>query len=214
MTTKASKTRKSGKTNATAKKEVKEKLIQKAIELKIQNLNIEKVIPDSMQPRKTFNEALPKELSVSVEKHGVLQPITVWKSGSGYTIVMGKCRYHASKLAGNKTIPCIVREYQNNDVFEIQIIENLQRPDVEPTEEAEAIAYLSEKYSPTEIAKRLGSGDNFIRQRLKLAGLIEGFKNFVSSGEMTISLGVGVALFEPGEQQMMLVFFFFFFFFF
>ena len=103
-----------------------------------------------------------------------------------------------------KTIPCIVREYKNNDILEIQIIENLQRQDVEPTEEAEAIAYLSEKYAPTEIAKRLGRSDNFIRQRLKLAGLIEGFKQFVRNGEMTISLGVGVALFEPEEQQMML----------
>ena len=80
----------------------------------------------------------------------------------------------------------------------------MQRQDVEPTEEAEAIAYLSEKYAPTEIAKRLGRTDNFIRQRLKLAGLIDGFKQFVRNGEMTISLGVGVALFEPEEQQMML----------
>jgi ParB family chromosome partitioning protein len=117
---------------------------------------------------------------------------------------MGERRYRASKLAGKKTIPCIVREYVNNDVLEVQIIENLQRQDIEPTEEADAIAYLSEKYSPSEIAKRLGRGDNFIRQRLKLAGLIEGFKTYVRKGDMTISLGVGVALFEPEEQQMML----------
>jgi ParB family chromosome partitioning protein len=204
MTTKVVKTRKNGKANATVRKEVKEKLTKKAIELKIQNLNIEKVIPDPMQPRKTFNETLLKELSESIKKHGVLQPITVRKSGSEYAIVMGERRYRASKLADKKTIPCVVREYENNDILEIQIIENLQRQDVEPTEEAEAIAYLSEKYAPTEIAKRLGRTDNFIRQRLKLAGLIEGFKHFVRNGEMTISLGVGVALFESEEQQMML----------
>ena len=75
---------------------------------------------------------------------------------------------------------------------------------MEPTEEAEAVAFLSEKYAPTEIAKRLGRTENFVRQRLKLAGLIEGFKVFVRNGDMTISLGVGVALFEPREQQMML----------
>ncbi len=204
MTTKASTTRKSGKKNMTAKKEVKEKLTQKAIGLQIENLSIAKVIPDPMQPRKTFNEAHLQQLSESVKKHGVLQPITVRKSGNEFIIVMGERRYRASKLANKKTIPCIVREYKNNDVLEIQIIENLQRQDVEPTEEAEAIAYLSEKYAPTEIAKRLGRTDNFIRQRLKLAGLIEGFKHFVRNGEMTISLGVGVALFEPEEQQMML----------
>jgi ParB family chromosome partitioning protein len=204
MTTKEVKNRMNGKAVTTVKKEVKEKLTQKAFELKIQNLNIEKIFPDSMQPRKTFNETLLKELSESIKKHGVLQPITVRKSGSEYTIVMGERRYRASKLADKKTIPCVVREYENNDVLEIQIIENLQRQDVEPTEEADAIAYLSGKYSPTEIASRLGRSDNFIRQRIKLAGLIEGFKYFVRSGEMTISLGVGVALFEPEEQQMML----------
>jgi len=204
MTTKAVKTRRNGKANATVKKQVKEKLTQSAIVLRIQNLNIEKVIPDPMQPRKTFNELLLMELSESIKKHGVLQPITVRKSGNEYIIVMGERRYRASKLAGMKTIPCIVREYKSNDILEIQIIENLQRQDVEPTEEADAIAYLSEKYSATEISKRLGRSDNFIRQRLKLAGLIEGLKVFVRNGEMTISLGVGVALFEPEEQQMML----------
>ena len=204
MTTKASTTRKSGKKITAAKKEVKEKLTQKAIGLQIENLSIAKVIPDPMQPRKTFNEDALKQLSESIKKHGVLQPITVRKSGNDFIIVMGERRYRASKLANKKSIPCIVREYKNNDVLEIQIIENLQRQDVEPTEEAEAIAYLSERYAPTEIAKRLGRTDNFIRQRLKLAGLIDGFKHFVRNGEMTISLGVGVALFEPEEQQMML----------
>lgn len=204
MTTKAVKTRRNGKANATVKKEVKEKLTQNAIGLRIQNLNIEKVIPDPMQPRKTFNELLLLELSESIKKHGVLQPITVRKSGSEHIIVMGERRYRASKLANMKTIPCIVRDYESNDILEIQIIENLQRQDVEPTEEADAIAYLSGKYSATEISKRLGRSANFIRQRLKLAGLIEGFKVFVRNGEMTISLGVGIALFEPEEQQMML----------
>ncbi|OUR98382.1 partitioning protein [Flavobacteriales bacterium 33_180_T64] len=204
MTTKASSTRKGGKTTTTVKKEVKEKLAKQAIGLEILNLSIGKIVTDPSQPRKTYNEILLKGLSESIKKHGVLQPITVRKSGNDYIIVMGERRYRASKLAGKKTIPCIVREYENNDVLEVQIIENLQRQDVEPTEEADAIAYLSEKYSASEIAKRLGRGDNFIRQRLKLAGLIEGFKTYVRKGEMTISLGVGVALFEPEEQQMML----------
>ena len=201
MTTKASTTRKRSRTRVAAKTEVNGK---KTPVLQIQNLSIEKVIPDPLQPRKTFNETLLQQLSESIKKHGVLQPITVRKSGKEYIIVMGERRYRASKLAGKKTIPCIERTYKNNEVFEVQIIENLQRQDVEPTEEAEAIAYLSEKYAPTEIAKRLGRTDNFIRQRLKLAGLIEGFKHFVRNGEMTISLGVGVALFTPEEQQMML----------
>jgi ParB family chromosome partitioning protein len=204
MTTKASTTSKNGKASATVKNEVKKKLTQSAIELQVQELPIGRIIPDPMQPRKTFNEEALKQLSQSIEEHGVLQPITVRKSRKDYVIVMGERRYRASKLAQKKTIPCIVKAFDNNDVLEIQIIENLQRQDVEPTEEAEAIAYLSEKYSASEIAKRLGRTENFVRQRLKLAGLIEGFKVFVRNGEMTISLGVGIALFEPEEQQMML----------
>nr|WP_293304816.1 hypothetical protein [Allomuricauda sp.] len=88
--------------------------------------------------------------------------------------------------------------------LEVQIIENLPRLDVEPKEEQEAIAFLSEKYSPWEFAIGLGRGENFVRQRIKLSGLIEGFKHFVRSSEMTLSLGVGVALFEPENQKMML----------
>ena len=201
MTTKASTTKKRSRAKATAKNEVNGK---KSSVLQIQNLQLGKIKPDPEQPRKTFNKDALQQLSESIEEHGVLQPITVRQLNGHYIIVMGERRYRASKLAGKKTIPCIVRTYENNDVLEVQIIENLQRQDVEPTEEAEAIAYLSEKYAPTEIAKRLGRTDNFIRQRLKLAGLIEGFKHFVRNGEMTISLGVGVALFAPEEQQMML----------
>ncbi|NNK28154.1 MAG: ParB/RepB/Spo0J family partition protein [Flavobacteriaceae bacterium] len=201
MTTKASTTKKRSRAKSTAKNEVNGK---KTSVLQIQNLPLGKIKPDLEQPRKTFNENALKQLSESIEKHGVLQPITVRQLNGHYVIVMGERRYRASKLAGKKTVPCIVRTYENNDVLEVQIIENLQRQDVEPTEEAEAIAYLSEKYAPTEIAKRLGRTDNFIRQRLKLAGLIDGFKHFVRNGEMTISLGVGIALFEPEEQQMML----------
>ncbi len=204
MTTKASTTSKNGKATATMKNEVKKKLTQGAIGLQVQELPIGRIIPDPMQPRKTFNEEALKQLAESIEEHGVLQPITVRKSGKDYIIVMGERRYRASKLAKKKTIPSIVRAFDNNDVLEIQIIENLQRQDVEPTEEAEAVAFLSEKYAPTEISKRLGRTENFVRQRLKLAGLIEGFKVFVRNGEMTISLGVGVALFEPEEQQMIL----------
>lgn len=204
MTTKASTTRKNGRATSTVKNEVKKKLTQKAIGLQVQELPIGRIIPDPMQPRKSFNEEALMQLSESIEEHGVLQPITVRKSRKDYIIVMGERRYRASKLAKKKTIPSIVRAFDNNDVLEVQIIENLQRQDVEPTEEAEAIVFLSDKYSPTEISKRLGRTENFVRQRLKLAGLIEGFKTFVRNGEMTISLGVGVALFEPEEQQMML----------
>ena len=201
MTTKASTTRKRRITTTTAKKELNGK---KVPALQIENIPIGKIKPDPKQPRKTFDDKQLQQLSDSIKEFGVLQPITVRKSGKDFIIVMGERRFRASKIANKKTIPSIVRTYENDEVLEVQIIENLQRKDVEPTEEAEAIAYLSDKYQPSEISKRLGRTDNFIRQRLKLAGLIDGFKHFVRNGEMTISLGVSVALFTPEEQKMML----------
>lgn len=200
MTTKASTTKRRSRTKVSTS--TKENGNSNGLE--IQNLPIGKIKPDSKQPRKTFDDKQLMQLSESIKEYGVLQPITVRQLNGHYIIVMGERRYRASKLANKKTIPCMVRDYKGEEVLEVQIIENLQRKDVEPTEEAEAIAYLSKKLNPSEIAKRLGRTDNFIRQRLKLASLIDGLKQFVRSGEMTITLGVAVALFEPEEQQMML----------
>ena len=104
MTTKASTTSKNGKATATVNNEVKKKLTQKAIGLQVQELSIGNIIPDPMQPRKSFNEESLKQLSESIEEHGVLQPITVQKSGKDYIIVMGERRYRASKLVKKKTI--------------------------------------------------------------------------------------------------------------
>ncbi len=142
MTTKASTTRKRRRTWTTAKKEVNGK---KVPVLQIENIPIGKIKPDPKQPRKTFDEKQLQQLSESIREFGVLQPITVRKSGKDFVIVMGERRFRASKIANKKTIPSIVRTYENDEVLEVQIIENLQRKDVEPTEEAEAIAYLAIK---------------------------------------------------------------------
>lgn len=171
---------------------------------KVWMLDTGSISPDPSQPRKTFDQQSLEQLAQSITEHGVLQPITVRKSGKGFIIVMGERRYRASILAGLQTIPSLIRDFADNEIGEVQIIENLQRKDVEPTEEAEAIQFLLDRYEPSEIAKRLGRSENYIRQRIKLASLIEGFKEFVRNGNMTLGLGVAVALFEPEEQQLML----------
>ncbi|AEM71586.1 parB-like partition protein [Allomuricauda ruestringensis DSM 13258] len=201
--TKQRATRKKSKGQSTKRPEIKTAR-KVAVAPQIQILDIGLISPDPDQPRKTFDEQNLNQLAQSISEHGVLQPITVRKFEEGYTIVMGERRYRASKLVGKPTIPAMVREFADNDVLEVQIIENLQRKDVEPTEEAEAIQFLLDRYEPSEIAKRLGRSENYIRQRIKLASLIEGFKPFVRNGEMTLGLAVAVALFEPGEQQLIL----------
>ena len=204
MTTRATKKSINGKAKRTSQNAVKAKVSKQRANLQIEDIPIGKISPDPNQPRKTFNEDSLQLLSQSIREHGILQPITVRKSEKNFIIVMGERRYRASKLAGKKTIPCMIKEYSNSNILEVQIIENLQRRDVEPTEEAEAISYLSQTYNPSEIAQRLGRTENFVRQRIKLAGLIEGFKTFVRNGEMTLSLAISVALFETEDQQMML----------
>ncbi|WP_318345569.1 ParB/RepB/Spo0J family partition protein [Flagellimonas baculiformis] len=118
-------------------------------------LEIGSVFPDPGQPLKTFDEQSLIHLAQSIAAHGVLQPITVRKSDDGYAILMGERWFRASKLVGLTTIPVMVRDYRDTEILEFQIIENLQRKDVEPTE-AEAIQFLLDRYQPGEIAKRLG----------------------------------------------------------
>lgn len=170
----------------------------------VQHLNISAIKPDPDQPRKTFNDLSLKLLSDSILQYGVQQPITVRPKGKGYIIVMGERRYRASKLAKLKTIPCMVREFDSNIVSEIQIIENLQREDVEPIEEAEAIAFLLEKYTAEEIAARIGRTVKFIYGRIKLANLIEGFRKHVRNKELTLSLAIGIAVFPKEDQEILL----------
>ena len=129
MTTKVSTAKKRSKIKVAAKEVVNGK---KTLALQIQNLPIGKIKPDPKQPRKTFDEKQLVQLSESIKTYGVLQPITVRQMNGHYVIVMGERRYRSSKLASKKTIPCIVKNYENNDVLEVQIIENLQRKDVDP----------------------------------------------------------------------------------
>src|SRR5690606_12283675 len=159
--TKQRQARKTAGRKKTRPKNTKTAASRKQAVLKVQELDMDTVVPDPQQPRKTFDGQSLQLLSESVAEYGVLKPITVRKSGKDFIIVMGERLYRASKLAGLNTIPAIVREYADNDVLEVQIIENLQRKDVKPTEEAEAIAFLTDRHDPADIAKRLGRSENF-----------------------------------------------------
>lgn len=110
------------------------------------------------QPRVEFDSEKLEELADSIGTHGVLQPIILRKSVKGYDIVVGERRFRASKIAGRETIPAIVKELSDNDMMELAIIENLQREDLNPLEEAMSYRQLMEKRSLTqaEVAERLG----------------------------------------------------------
>ena len=129
-----------------------EKIINEPLEVLIGDIdrNIE-------QPRKNFDEKSLNELANSIREHGVISPIIVRKNGDRYTIVAGERRWRASRIAGLKTIPCIIKEYSEQQVSEIAIIENLQREDLNPIESAKAIKNLMNQYNMTqeEVAERL-----------------------------------------------------------
>ncbi|GAA4277552.1 ParB/RepB/Spo0J family partition protein [Aquimarina mytili] len=169
--------------------------------LSVQHLKLDKIKPDENQPRKSFDQDHLNGLAESIDKHGVIQPITVRAIEDGYMIVAGERRYRACKQLGKKTIPAIVRQIKDNDILEIQIIENLQRQDVEPIEEAEAIAYLGSKHKPEEISKRIGRSLNFVYQRIKLGELIDGFKPYIRNKQLSLGIAIKAAAYPKEEQE-------------
>ena len=125
------------------------------------------------QPRKNFNESALNELAQSIKTHGVIQPIILVKKGDRYMIVSGERRFRASKLAGLKTIPAIIKRYTDREIAEIALIENLQREDLNPIESAQAIRELVDKYNLTqeEIAEKIGKSRTAVTNTLRLLAL-------------------------------------------
>lgn len=120
-----------------------------AVHSGIQEVDIYSIDTNAEQPRKTFDEEKLKELAASIERHGILQPIVVRQNGSRYTIVMGERRYRAARLCGMAKVPVIVRTLEDAQAMEAALVENLQREDLNPVEEAAGIRYLMPAASST-----------------------------------------------------------------
>ena len=146
------------------------------------------------QPRKKFDEEALEELANSIKSHGVIQPIIVKKVGERYVIIAGERRYRASRIAGIKTIPCIIKDYTEQEISEISIIENLQREDLNPIESARAIKNLIESYNLTqdEVADKIGKSRPAVANTLRLLNLPEGIVSLIENNK--ISAGHGRAL--------------------
>ena len=158
-------------------------------EQKVQTNEIEISLIDrnTDQPRKNFEPASLQELSNSIKQHGVIQPIIVTKKGTRYMIIAGERRFRASKMAGLKTIPAIVREYNAQEVKEIGLLENIQREDLNPIECALAMKELMEKYSYTQesLADRLGKSRPMVANTLRLLNLCPEVIEMVASGKLS-----------------------------
>jgi ParB family chromosome partitioning protein len=136
-------------------------------------IDIKLIDRNAAQPRKQFDEEQLKELSESIKQHGIVQPLLLVKNGSRYTIVAGERRFRAAKLAGLKTVPAVVRDFEEEQLMEVSLIENIQRTDLNPVEEARAIKYLMDQHGLTqdEVAEKLGKSRPAIANALRLLNL-------------------------------------------
>ncbi|MDD4074694.1 MAG: ParB/RepB/Spo0J family partition protein [Eubacteriales bacterium] len=152
----------------------------------IQEVDIYLIDTNAEQPRKSFDEDKLRELAASIERHGILQPIVVRQNGERYTIVMGERRYRAARLNGMTTVPVIVRTLEDAQAMEAALVENLQREDLNPVEEAAGIRYLMDQQDLTqeEAAARLGKSRPAIANSLRLLTLSEPVLSLLREGKL------------------------------
>ena len=157
-------------------------------------LLIDEISPNRFQPRKYFDDDKLEELVTSIRDNGVLQPIVVQKVEAGYELVVGERRWRASKKAGLKKIPALIREVTDAQALELAIIENIHRQDLNPIEEADAYARLADEFALTQemIATRVGKSRTAVANTLRLLKLSRNIKEDLISGK--ISMGHARAL--------------------
>ena len=148
----------------------------------VDTIDINKIEPNHSQPRKNFNEDALQELADSIKQHGIIEPLIVKQGEKGfYRIIAGERRWRAAKIAGMKEIPVVVKEYSNQEIMEIALIENIQREDLNPIEEAEAFQRLIEEYhlKQDEVAERVSKSRVAITNSLRLLKLDEKVREMV-----------------------------------
>ncbi|SRR5690554_1154344 len=172
----------------------------------IQELSLKDIRPNPYQPRKIFEADAIEELKDSIIEHGVLQPIIVRQTIKGYEIVVGERRFRASKEAGLETIPAVVRELTDEQMMELALLENLQREDLTPMEEAEAYERLITELNirQEDLAKKLGKSRPHIANMIRLLSLPDPIRAMINSKEL--SMGHGRALLAlKNKDEMLLV---------
>ena len=152
-------------------------------------LPIEEIRPNPYQPRKEFDKKALEELSESIKTHGIFTPLLVRKSVSGYDLITGERRLRAAKMAGLKTVPAIQVEFTGEQMMEIAILENVQREDLNPIEEAAAYESLIQKlgYTQEKLAERVGKSREYCANIMRLLKLPEDVQSMVVNKELTMS---------------------------
>lgn len=176
---------------------------EKADENQIVSLRISEVEPNSAQPRKTFLPEQLEELAASVREHGIIQPIVVTKNDKGfYTIIAGERRWRAARMANLKEIPAIIREYDEKTASEVALIENLQRENLNPMEEADGFRNLMDLYGMTqeEISEKIGKSRSAVANALRLLALKEPVRKLVRDGKLSAGHARTLLAAQDSEQ--------------
>lgn len=155
----------------------------------VNEIKLELISPNPFQPRKNFDQEKLDELASSIAEHGVFQPIIIKAIPNGYMIVSGERRYRAAKQNGLETIPAIIRDYDQSEVAELSLVENLQREDLNPIEEAEAYQHVmrSMELTQKQLAEKLGKSRSYVTNVLGLLNLPDEVKEMVNN--QGISMG-------------------------
>lgn len=167
-------------------------------------LDINDIKPNSKQPRKNFPDDKIEELARSIETHGIIQPIMVRPSGEGYEIVAGERRWRAARKASLKQVPCIIRELSEEQNMLVAIIENMQREDLNPMEEAEALNQMITTYGMTqeEVSKSVGKSRPYITNALRLLKLPPEIQSMVVQGDLTNGHARAIAGIKELKRQL------------
>lgn len=169
-------------------------------------IKLSKIEPNREQPRKDFNEEQLKELADSVRQYGVLQPLLVQKRDSSYEIIAGERRWRAAKLAGLKEVPVVIREYTPQQAMEIALIENVQREDLNPIEEAMAYQRLMQEFhlKQEEIAERVSKNRTTITNSMRLLNLAEEVRQMLVEGRISSGHARALLALEDPSVQIQL----------
>ena len=188
-----------GETTKTITKAVVKEVV-KEVEQKVKITQIE---PNKSQPRKQFDEDALQELADSIKQYGVLEPLIVTKKGKFYEIIAGERRWRAARLAGVKEVPVVIREYTDREIMEISLIENIQREDLNPIEEALAYESLINEYSLTqeEVAEKVSKNRSTIANSLRLLKLCDEVRQMIIEDKLTTGHARALIPIEDAELQ-------------
>lgn len=171
----------------------------------LQEISLHLLKPNPRQPRREFGEEALRELQSSIEEHGVIQPLIVVKQDEHYIIVAGERRYRAARRAGLASVPCIVRSFDDHELMQIALVENLQREDLNPIEEARAYQRLAEEFGLTQqdISDRVGKSRSYVANMMRLVNLPLPVQEYVS--RETLSVGHARALMGLSDCEELLL---------